>query len=259
MREHRRLAAAMAGEKTELTRVLRVIKTSAEIYCMESIRIWLNGKRNYDAGVKLYMQFGNDALLKKLFTERPSTSFKEKTLVESLQKLMVKTVEKKQEVMVQKGVYVERVSKEKVYDGGWSREMDEVERALHLRWKPGFIEMNELCIKIRPLAIEGKTNKQKQIEAGKMALKILDLEDECYQFYEQRDHYMKHGELPDQRPYGEPCIDPKLMPKKLDSHQRQLREQKLNLKKDPASVNAAKLIKKHEWFISYYKKELKID
>jgi hypothetical protein len=49
---------------------------------------WLNSARDYDAGVKLYLQYGNDALLKKLFQEQPTSDFKKKKLNVVMEELM---------------------------------------------------------------------------------------------------------------------------------------------------------------------------
>lgn len=140
---------------------------------------------------------------------------------------------------------------------GWNEHMDEVEYALHAQWKPVFVEMMELSAKVGDLAREGKSDPYKKVAAGQMALRILDLDDLCDAFYDQREFYLKNGKLPDSRPYGEPCIDPNLIPSKLENHKRYAREYKTKLDADPCNLNAAAQLKKHEWFVDHYKKTLK--
>ena len=236
---------------------------------MESIKIWFNGKKNYDLGVKLYLQFGDNDLLKRLFQEKPPTPFKIQKLHEALEDLLIKPEKSKQAEPKKETVIVSRLKEEakqqeqfktkKIYDAGWSKDMDEVEQAIHLQWKPVFLEMMELCSKVGDVAREGMTDPYKEIAAGKMALRILDLDDQCDELYSQRDHYLANGSLPDQRPYGDPCIDPKLMPVKLKNAERYVRRLKNELRENPENLKAAENLKKHEWFVAYYKKELNID
>lgn len=56
---------------------------------MQEIIEWLNGNRSYDAGAKLYIQYGADALLKQLFKEN-YTDFKQKKLLQVLQQMVDK-------------------------------------------------------------------------------------------------------------------------------------------------------------------------
>jgi chromosome segregation ATPase len=51
---------------------------------MENLREWLNGKRDYASGVKLYNQLGADPALKRMFSE-PESDFKRKKLIKALE------------------------------------------------------------------------------------------------------------------------------------------------------------------------------
>jgi hypothetical protein len=51
---------------------------------MNSLREWLNGKRDYASGVKLYEELGNDLAMKRMFSE-PESDFKKKKLAKALQ------------------------------------------------------------------------------------------------------------------------------------------------------------------------------
>jgi hypothetical protein len=55
---------------------------------MEAIRIWLNGKQDYHAGVRLYAIYGKDLALKRSFAETQVTDYKKKRLLEVLEQLI---------------------------------------------------------------------------------------------------------------------------------------------------------------------------
>lgn len=225
---------------------------------MEAIRIWLNGKRNFDAGAKLYELYGDNKLLKKLFAERPVSKYKEDTLTNELQKLLSKKADVKEKAVIQEKKKIDRVQQEKQPDHGWSKNMDEVEAALHAQWKPLFAEMMDRCSRMEDLAIAGRTNKQKKAESCRNVLRILRLEKMCDDLYEQRDNYKADGTLPVKKDEGEFCIDPLLMPLKLQNAQKYVRDNKAKLRNDPSNIHAAEQIKKWQRHVDHYKKELNL-
>jgi hypothetical protein len=222
---------------------------------MESIRLWLNGNRNYAKGVQLYLAHGSDPTLKRIFSQEGESDFRKKRLVECLQNLLQPCKNPKPAPSPQKAaepkppVLIPGESK-------WSDYMDEVEASLHAKWKPLFVEMMDLVTRVGDVAQAGAKDREKEMLAGKMALRILNLDDQIEAIYAERDHYLATGGMLEERPYGDPCIDPMLMPLKLANHQRYIRECKAKLQKDPSQTNLATLIKKHEWFVDYYSKQL---
>lgn len=241
--------------------VLSPTSASGEFYYMESIRLWFNGKKDYATGVKLYSIYGSDMLLKRSFLE-PETEYKRKRLEQELSRLLesskpapsvISPTGKKPVMRVQipdpaapaKGKYV------------WSEKPDDVEQSIHLRWKPIFVEMMDLISRLGDIAKLGEKDPEKQKEAGRMALRILDLDDQVEEIYQERNHYLNTGKQLEKYPYGEPCLDPVLIPLKLQNHKRYLREQKAKLAENPDNTETAKLVKKHEWFCQYYESILK--
>jgi hypothetical protein len=221
---------------------------------MESIRIWLNGKQDYKTGVNLYKKFGTDSLLKRLFDEEAISPFKIAKLKEALTGLMQN---KKQVQVENKAVLVtaiERIKSERDPQKEWSENMDEVETALWEKWKPLFTEMMHLSSTIYDVSKSGNETK-----AGEMALRILDLDDKCDALYRDRNHYKQHGQQLEQWPYGAPCVDPLLIPKKYENAKRYMREYRAKVAAKPDDVNAAKKLKEHEWWVSYYANVLKIE
>lgn len=230
---------------------------------MEAIRIWFNGKRNYKTGVKLYTIYGSDLLLKRSFLE-PETEFKRKRLEEELEKLIRPATPGRAASAAPVGKPVIRVQlqpapqtpQDSVKKYLWSENPDDVERSIHGRWKPLFVEMMDLVSRVGETSRSGEQFPGMAAEAGRMALRILDLDDQLEDIYAERKHYLEHGRLMEKHPYGEPCLDPTLIPAKLQNHQRYLREQKGKLEKNPDNTETALLVKKHEWFVTYYKKAL---
>lgn len=230
---------------------------------MESIRIWLNGDRLYSSGVKLFQQYGKDPLLKRLFAEPVVTDFKKSRLTDALTSLLTVPADKTKIAYPEKEKSIaikeasEKAASTKSGTTRWSSSMDETETALYNQWKPVFDELMHLCSVVGNVALQGAKDTVKKQEACKMVLRILDLDDECEDFYSRRDHYLKHGQLPETKPYGEPCQDPAMMPQKLANHERYVRDFRKKLEKDVANTQLAETLKKHLWFVEYYKKILK--
>lgn len=159
---------------------------------MQSIADWLAGNRNYDEGVALYLQLGDDKQFKEMFREQ-RTAFKEKKLVELLRKLNVKsytlkaTEEKK----------AEQVAADAATNNfGWPVAMNVELHALWQEWKPKYSEFMNLTNRLYDVALLGKEDNLKEMEAGNMAHRILDLRDEIKEIYKARDHYLQHGSFP---------------------------------------------------------------
>lgn len=221
-----------------------------------AIKAWLNGPRKYEDGADLYLQYGRDENLKRIFRE-PASDYKKKKLGESLRDLLHKSTSVKAKVEVEKKAAVESVA---LNDRRWPKERDATLSALHEKWKPMFAEMMNLMSRIYDVALEGKTDVAKKKEAGAMAHRILDLDDECEDIYTLRDHYLKHGRMPnvEETPL-EVVVDPKKWPVALENCRRYVRQYKNKLKNKPDDVNAAKQLARYEWGVEYYMKQLNFD
>ena len=167
---------------------------------MQPIKDWLNGKRDYAAGVALYMQYGDDPAMKSLFKEY-RTSFKEKKLVELLKGLLITVGAVKEAV-------VEKSEKIKTETHGWPEKMTRELQALKDTWQPLYKEMMNLTARLYDVALLGKQDKNKEIEAGQMSHRILDLRDQIREIYSDRDHYIKHGCFPGKEQLFVPVVDP---------------------------------------------------
>ena len=223
---------------------------------MDEIRAWLNDpQRKYKDGARLYLVHGKDHSLRRVFMEAESP-FKFKKLHEALRGLLTQKKQVIEKVVAAKEVAIEHISKS---ERRWPDNMDPVLKALHTKWKPVFAEMMSLTSRIYEVALQGKTDPAMKEEAGRMAHRILDLDDECDAIYVKRDHYQKYGRLPeDVRPI-ELVVDPLKMPLALLNSRRYVREYKSKLKKEPDNVNYAKMLEKHQWAVEQYEQKLKLN
>ena len=218
---------------------------------MDALRKWLNSSRDYAEGVKLLVEYSSDSKLKRLFTTEGYSDFKKGLLQKTLQELLTKTTTQQISIEEKKEKVVQLVA---AAHNRWPEGMDEVLQALHAQWKPLFSEMNYLTSTIYEVAKAGK-----QDEAGRMAHRILDLDDQCDAIYDKRDFYLEHKHLPTDKPAYPVVTDPLKYPLALSNAQRQLREARLRLKKNPNNERIAATIKKNEWYVAHYKQLLKLD
>lgn len=222
---------------------------------MDDIREWLKGPHNYEAGAKLYLVHGKDNALRRVFSE-PASDFKRKKLVEALKALVTKKAAVAKKVETTKAVAIEHIS---ASDRKWPKEKDVTLQALHEKWKPLFSEMMSLSSRIYEVARQGQTDPAMKQEAGRMAHRICDLDDECDAIYTKRDHYLQYQQLPEDKGPMELVVDPKKIPLALSNARRYIRDYKNILQKNPGNVRAAEKLKKYEWAKAEYEKKLNLD
>lgn len=226
---------------------------------MESVRLWLNSKRNYTAGARLYQAFGPDASLKKFFTDDSPSAYKQKRLADEMLLLLNDVVLLEEAIEEKTDEQVKRVAAETTRRSGWSDIPDDIEATLHEKWKPLFKEMQDLCAQLEMVARLGLTDPAMERRAGEMVFRILKLEDMCDEIYEQRNYYKAHKKLPEQKEYGDLVVDPMQIPKALENHKRYVRQYRNKLTKEPDNLDFAKQLQKHKWFVREYKKILNIE
>lgn len=249
---------------------------------MNPISDWLAGSRHYDAGVALYLEHGNNALLKMMFQEGWSP-FKEKKLSQVLEALHVDdhghccdacahghtceserpTIHEPIKLTVDISPYFSKPHAEELVPApvlrGWPAVMDLQVRELHDEWLPLFSEKKNLQSRIYEIAKAGETLPDKKTEAGTMAHRILDLRDQCRDIYRRRDHYLQHGSLPQPAAPLELPSNPALYHKSLSNYERYVREYKAKLAAEPQHPTAQAQIDKYSWGITELKKRLGIN
>jgi hypothetical protein len=108
------------------------------------------------------------------------------------------------------------------------------------------------------VARQGLKDPNKKEEAGRMALEILDLAEQCKAIYSDREYYRTYKKLPGEEKPVQIALDSALWHKKLDNAQHYLAKYKRKLEKDPSDVKSAELIQKWEAVEQEYKKLLKM-
>jgi hypothetical protein len=228
---------------------------------MDDIRKWFNTRKNYQEGVKLYLKYGKDPILTRLFTEEAQSSFKETKLASSLNDILLSSKspvkpDAKQSPLANKPKLQQS---DKIARNKWPEQCDEILSTLKHRWRELYGEMINLQARLGDLARGGATDPNKREEAGRMALRILDLDESCDEIYEKKEYYQEHGKLPIETSPIEISLDPALWYKRLQNHQRYCRQFRKDLEKEPGNIDKAELLKKHEWAVNQYKKLLKME
>lgn len=255
---------------------------------MDAIRNWLNSGRDYHAGVQLYVEHGAHGLLKKLFTAEGFSEFKQQQLEKALAGLIqtpgievpqdsptipqTQTAPQGQKAAEIAPINTTEADVDLINEGniserrkGWSNPMDAAEQTLFDKWKPLYSEMLDLQARLEEVARAGQQDPTKKDDAGRMALRIIDLDKQCDKLYAQRDLYLQTGKLMEDGYNDKPlelAVDPVKWPLKLQNHQRYLREYKGKRENESDPAKQQKLdenIAHQERMVSEYKKLLKLE
>lgn len=211
--------------------------------CMEEVRSWLNGDRDYFAGCKLYLKYGDDPVLTALFRKQDISRFKEERLLKAM-------------IDIWRGGQVKAtlpnaiVAPSNRKDEGWPKSRDKILSALRKQWEPLFKEMKTLHAQLLLIGSDE--------ERGVAAHRILDLDDACDIIYAKRDHYLQYGRLPDEKE-PDKVVDPAKYAVRLEAAKRYVRRYKNHLKKNPKNEKYAAKLKKYQAEVLFYKEKLKID
>lgn len=237
---------------------------------MLAIKTWLNARvKDYEAGVKLYLQHGRDPALRSLFTKEEESDFKRRRLVQALQELLlspsgVTSAEPVNKLAVTMHVPKPVITDFSQYHKGWPNPItDPVIQALFEQWRPVYAELMSAQQRIYEIALQGENgNTSKELEACQLAHRIIDLDNECDELYAQRDHYLTNGRLPETGREKEVIGDPVRWATERQNALRYIREYRSKIKKDPTN----KLVPKWEqkildWQeeVERYNKLLKLD
>lgn len=121
-------------------------------------------------------------------------------------------------------------------------------QALRQEWLPKYTTMNLLRHKLDPLLDDDSD--AAMIKRGKIALEILELEQECMTIWAKRDHYIKHGKLPmasdDQDDDLMPVVDPFKAANRIKNLKIYITRYNREIQKDPSNAKAAELLCKYQ-------------
>lgn len=187
---------------------------------MQEIRDWLQSK-DYLEGISLYLEHGQDPVLKNLFTAEKGTPYKQQRLEQALRQILAGTEVVRPE---------ERPAS--IFVKSWPIEAakDDILKALRAEWLKAFKEMQDLRSQLMLLANDD--------QRGEAAHRILELDDLCDHIYGKRDYYLEHNQLP-AAPKEELVVDPVKAAKRMEVLRRYIRRERTSLKKDPSNVGAA--------------------
>jgi hypothetical protein len=227
---------------------------------MEDIRQWFQSGQPYNEGIQLYIAHGTDAQLKRLFTMEAETAFKREKLHTALKQLLHRPAPIAPPPFPINTAATLYSPKSHAWPPAPIE--DTVLKALWEQWRPLYAEFKSLQQRLYHVALGGKTDPNKKLEAGQMAHRILDLVDDIEAIYRQRDYYIDNSALPSNQPPADDIIDPVRWATELKNNERYVRDYKAKLEKQPAHKNVAKWaakLKEKEALVAKYKKLLKLD
>lgn len=216
----------------------------------EALRNWLNGGRNYQDGVRLYLSYGNNQLLKDLFTKEHETDFKRQRLVKEIKILL-----QPDKIVVQQTPFEKESGSESQFvchlHNRWPDDpvSDPVLKVLKDQWRIYYSEMMNLSHRLFDITSD--------IERGKCAHRILELDVLCDELYNKRDYYSIHKLLPDQKK-ADVVTDPNRWPLKLMNAERYVREYRIRCKAEPGNEKFALKLKYYQDAVLAYKELLKM-
>ncbi len=208
---------------------------------MKLIEDWLKGGQNYAVGVRLYMQYGRDKNLQRLFTSEGETPFKKQKLVAALKDLVAgepsaKTAPVPTSITTTQDAFVKT----------WpaSANTDDVLQDL---WNQARLLLKEIA------EIHGKLDVVPDDEQRrKLAFELLRKDEQLDEVYNQRDFYQKHGKPMATEPTFQIITDPWLMAKRLANLKRYIRREKQAVAKDAANQAAADRLKQYTTEFNIY-------
>lgn len=227
---------------------------------MEAIRDWLNGDRDYILGTELYLKYGDDEDMKKLFQSKGISKFKKKKLFDCLRYLWVnrdesrkqkaKSIRQKAGSGRREAGSIKPKAKSQKYKEWNKNETDKVLIALHQQWVPAFKEMKTLHAQLLLMDTD--------IERGAAAHQILRLDKFCSDIYAKRDYYKEKGRLPEEKKPDE-IVSFDRVGVRLENVKTYVRRYRSKLKKDPSNEKWAALLKKYTEEKKYYIQKLGLD
>lgn len=136
------------------------------------IEAWLNGYQDFQEGCSLFSNMSNNAFLKTLFAQGPTT-FNRSKLRQELERILAeKPVEVKSKV---------------INDQEYANLPDEG-KTIQKEWKAQYAEMNSLRHQL--------TNPMTENARHDLALKILQLDSKVREAWRKLDYWRKYGEFP---------------------------------------------------------------
>lgn len=229
---------------------------------MDEIKQWLNSGQDYQTGCALVIKYSPNKALHQVFRE-DATPYKVARLKRELMALVVvqKTAAATQVATeVAHTIRVVEVVKQNaqpINRWGAPEQMPPVVHALWLEFKPLYAERNNVMARLHDVAKAGETDPGQKEEAGRMAHRILDLDDQIETIYQKRTHYITTGGLPvDETAPDDVVVDPNKIPVALQNAKRYVREFRSKLAKAPHNAAFASKLEHWQKRVDHYQNKL---
>lgn len=223
---------------------------------MDDVKAWLQQPTDIAQGEALYKKYGKDIKLLRYFAIAPVNDFKRSKLQSELQNLVQPG---RPQPLIRNFItpQTKPVEKQKHY---WNKDgqRDVEEQRMYSQWRPMYSNMMHLMANLDEVARQGEANPDKEKEAAKMALEILDLDDKIEQLYSDRDYYFTHGEVRPKKDIVPISQDSKQWFHKLSNHQRYVRKYRKKLETQPTNAMYKEKLKENEWAVAEYQKLLNL-
>ena len=205
---------------------------------------WIKGGQNYQIGLRIYLEHGENKKLIRLRTTEGESVFKKQKLLAALQELK----EGKAPSSHNSGLTAATATND-VFVKQWpsARNKDKVLQEL---WEKARLLLKEIAMIHSTLP---HIDEPQRLQA---AITLLQKDDELDDVYVQRDYYEKHG-----KPIGVPdgpvlIEDPYLMAARIANLRLNIRREKQAMKKDSDNGNAALRLKSYLIEYNQYMKKL---
>jgi hypothetical protein len=215
---------------------------------MELIKDWLSGSRPYVIGARLYEMYGDNDLLKKMFSAETVTDYKKKRLATELQKIIDDSPTQEQPAGSTGQPVPVPTTK---HARAWRKEdnKNDIELSLWEEYRIIHKQMDDLRSQLLLIP-----NDQERKTA---ALKILRLDDQLDEIISNRNYYLNHGTLPNQQTVQLHYLtDALLIGTRVENLRRYIRREKNALSKNPQNISAAKRKAEFVDEINHYLKQL---
>lgn len=213
---------------------------------MKLIDDWLRGGQPYTVGVRLYMQYGADKQMHRLFSSEGESAFKKQKLREALAALA--TGNKQPATGTHKPTPV--ASTQEVFAKSWPAAKNTSDTMRDL-WEQARLLLKEIAEIHGKLDVVPDTDQRR-----KLAFELLRKDEELDGVYAQRDFYETHQKLPDVAPSFSPISDPYLMANRIASLKRYVRREKQKVAADANNQAAVLRLKQYTEEYNYYATKL---
>ena len=215
---------------------------------MKLIQDWLKGGQNYAVGVRLYMRFGRDKQLQRLFTTEGVSDFKKKRLASALQEIAQAADAKPVSPATTQVVAIASTTTQNTFLKQWPEppEGDPVK----LLWDEARVLLKEIA------ELHGKLDALPSDELRRaVAFSLLRKDEELDAVYSRRDFYLKYKKMPEEQLPFTPITDPHLLANRIANLKRYVRREKSAITADENNLDAKQRLAVFEAELTYYKKK----